>query len=132
MAQLGVNAQRMEKVLQRWPDGPLAGEAKLRLAATYVQTYDEGQVRKGIGILEEHLRAHGDDPLASAMWEYLADNMKQPGESKDEAWNRFVQLAIPLRRPQTPADIGKLAVYLATAENVTGQAINVDGGMVMF
>jgi meso-butanediol dehydrogenase/(S,S)-butanediol dehydrogenase/diacetyl reductase len=42
-----------------------------------------------------------------------------------------VRLAIPLARPQTPADIGTLAVYLATAENVTGQAINVDGGMEM-
>jgi len=69
--------------------------------------------------------------LRTQMWEYLADNMKQPGQSKDDAWNRFVQLAIPLRRPQTPADIGQLAVYLATAGNVTGQAINVDGGMEM-
>ena len=69
--------------------------------------------------------------LRTQMWEYLADNMKQPGEPKEDAWNRFVQMAIPLRRPQTPADIGRLAVYLATAENVTGQAINVDGGMEM-
>ena len=37
--------------------------------------------------------------------------------------------AIPLGRPQTPDDIGELAVYLASAENVTGQAINVDGGI---
>ena len=35
----------------------------------------------------------------------------------------------PLGRPQTPEDIGQLAVYLSTAENVTGQAINVDGGI---
>jgi meso-butanediol dehydrogenase / (S,S)-butanediol dehydrogenase / diacetyl reductase len=69
--------------------------------------------------------------LRTQMWEYLADNMKQPAESKEEAWNRFVHLAIPLGRPQTPSDIGTLAVYLATAENVTGQAINVDGGMEM-
>ena len=32
-------------------------------------------------------------------------------------------------RPQTPDDIGALAVYLAGAPNVTGQAINVDGGI---
>jgi meso-butanediol dehydrogenase/(S,S)-butanediol dehydrogenase/diacetyl reductase len=69
--------------------------------------------------------------LHTQMWEYLAENMKQPEESKEEAWHRFVHLAIPLGRPQTPADIGRLAVYLASAENVTGQAINVDGGMEM-
>ena len=36
---------------------------------------------------------------------------------------------IPLGRSQTPEDIGQLALYLTLAENVTGQAINVDGGM---
>ena len=35
-------------------------------------------------------------------------------------------------REYSPADIGQLAVYLATATNVTGQAINVDGGMYRF
>ena len=39
------------------------------------------------------------------------------------------QTLIPLGRPQTPDDIGRLAVYLASAANVTGQAINLDGGM---
>jgi meso-butanediol dehydrogenase/(S,S)-butanediol dehydrogenase/diacetyl reductase len=67
--------------------------------------------------------------LRTQMWEYLADTLKQPGESKEESWQRFVQTLIPQGRPQTPADIGALAVYLATAENVTGQAMNVDGGM---
>jgi meso-butanediol dehydrogenase/(S,S)-butanediol dehydrogenase/diacetyl reductase len=55
--------------------------------------------------------------------------MRQPGESKEDTWQRSVKGFIPLGRPQTPDDIGELAVYLATAENVTGQAINVDGGM---
>ena len=63
------------------------------------------------------------------MWEYLADGLKRPEESNEEAWERYAQQAIPLGRPQTPADIGQLAVYLATAVNVTGQAINVDGGI---
>ena len=35
----------------------------------------------------------------------------------------------PLGRPQTPEDIGQLALYLVMAENVTGQAIEVDGGV---
>ena len=67
--------------------------------------------------------------LRTQMWEYLADTLKPAGLSKEEAWQQYVQTLIPLARPQTPDDIGELAVYLATAENVTGQAINVDGGM---
>ncbi|MFI5364329.1 MAG: SDR family NAD(P)-dependent oxidoreductase [Candidatus Binatia bacterium] len=67
--------------------------------------------------------------LRTQMWEYLADTLKQQGESKEESWQRYTRTLIPLGRPQTPEDIGALAVYLATAPNVTGQAINVDGGM---
>jgi meso-butanediol dehydrogenase / (S,S)-butanediol dehydrogenase / diacetyl reductase len=69
--------------------------------------------------------------LRTQMWEYLAEVMRTPGESKEEAWQRYVKGFIPLGRPQTPEDIGELAVYLASAENVTGQAINVDGGIEM-
>ena len=69
--------------------------------------------------------------LRTQMWEYLADKRRDAGESKEQAWRRHVQTRIPLGRPQTPEDMGQLAVYLATAENVTGQAINVDGGMVL-
>lgn len=67
--------------------------------------------------------------LRTQMWEYLSDRLRQQGEVKEDAWQRFVRTLIPLGRPQTPDDIGALAVYLATAENVTGQAMNVDGGM---
>jgi len=67
--------------------------------------------------------------LRTQMWEYLADAIKQPDESKEQVWHRYIQTLIPLGRPQTPEDIGDLALYLATAENVTGQAINVDGGI---
>jgi len=69
--------------------------------------------------------------LRTQMWEYLAERLRQGGESKEESWRRYVRNLIPLGRPQTPDDIGALAVYLATADNVTGQAINVDGGMEM-
>ena len=67
--------------------------------------------------------------LRTQMWEYLADTLKAPGESKEDSWQRYVKSMIPLGRPQTPEDIGALAVYLATAPNVTGQAINLDGGI---
>lgn len=40
---------------------------------------------------------------------------------------------IPLGRPQTPENIGKMAAFLASddARNVTGQCINVDGGVIL-
>jgi meso-butanediol dehydrogenase/(S,S)-butanediol dehydrogenase/diacetyl reductase len=37
---------------------------------------------------------------------------------------------VPLGRPQTPDDIGQAVVYLAQADNVTGVALNVAGGLV--
>ncbi len=69
--------------------------------------------------------------LRTQMWEYLADTLKKSTESKEDAWQRYIKGMIPLGRPQTPDDIGQLAVYLAMAENVTGQAMNVDGGIEM-
>ena len=69
--------------------------------------------------------------VRTQMWEYLADTFKAKGESKEDAWKRVTGTAIPLRRPQTVEDMAQMAVYLATAENVTGQAFNVDGGMQM-
>jgi meso-butanediol dehydrogenase/(S,S)-butanediol dehydrogenase/diacetyl reductase len=70
--------------------------------------------------------------VRTEMWEYLAETVKNPGESKDDAFTRWVKMMIPMGRPQTPEDIGKAAVYLATSDNVTGQAINVDGRTVLF
>ncbi|MHC4164228.1 MAG: SDR family NAD(P)-dependent oxidoreductase [Planctomycetota bacterium] len=67
--------------------------------------------------------------LRTRMWEYLADRLKAPGESLEESWQRYVASIVPLGRAQTPEDVGRLAVYLAGAENVTGQAINLDGGI---
>ncbi|RIL05775.1 MAG: NAD(P)-dependent oxidoreductase [Proteobacteria bacterium] len=67
--------------------------------------------------------------LRTQMWEYLAETLRRGGESREESWKRYVEALIPTGRAQTPEDVGQLAVYLATAPNVTGQAINVDGGM---
>jgi len=67
--------------------------------------------------------------LRTQMWEYLAENLKREGETREQSWDRYVSDLIPTGRAQTPEDIGQLAVYLASAPNVTGQAINVDGGI---
>ncbi len=42
------------------------------------------------------------------------------------------EAVIPIRRANTPDDIAAMAVFLAGpgAHNITGQAYNVDGGLV--
>jgi NAD(P)-dependent dehydrogenase (short-subunit alcohol dehydrogenase family) len=44
-----------------------------------------------------------------------------------------VKRGVPLGREQTPEDIGKLVVFLASddARNITGQEIKVDGGIML-
>lgn len=73
-------------------------------------------------------------PLNRSVWQSWAD--RQPPElRKDyEAWAaEKIRQLVPLNRWQTPADIAAMAVFLASARaaNVTGQAVNVDGGYVM-
>jgi meso-butanediol dehydrogenase/(S,S)-butanediol dehydrogenase/diacetyl reductase len=48
-----------------------------------------------------------------------------------EAFDTFVRQTTPLGREQTPDDIGEAVVYLCRAENVTGIALNVAGGVEM-
>jgi NAD(P)-dependent dehydrogenase (short-subunit alcohol dehydrogenase family) len=50
-----------------------------------------------------------------------------------QRFDTIIGSSCPLRREQTPEDIGKAAVFLASddARNITGQALNVDGGIVM-
>lgn len=69
--------------------------------------------------------------IRTAMWDYLAGLYKRPDETLEDSWNRSVQSTIPQGRAQTPEDIGELAVYIASAPNMTGQSINIDGGIVM-
>jgi 3-oxoacyl-[acyl-carrier protein] reductase len=55
------------------------------------------------------------------------------GEHADEGFRREVADSTPLRRWGTPSDVAAAAVYLASpaAAFITGQAINVNGGVVM-
>jgi NAD(P)-dependent dehydrogenase (short-subunit alcohol dehydrogenase family) len=51
-----------------------------------------------------------------------------------ELWLKYyVQASTPLGREQTPADMGRAAVFLVSddAKNITGQALHIDGGLVM-
>jgi 3-oxoacyl-[acyl-carrier protein] reductase len=55
------------------------------------------------------------------------------GASADEGWRREVAESTPMQRWGTPDDVAGAAVFLASpaAAFITGQAINVGGGVVM-
>jgi meso-butanediol dehydrogenase / (S,S)-butanediol dehydrogenase / diacetyl reductase len=69
--------------------------------------------------------------VRTPLWDPLLDQLSQTkGISREDAWQEFVD-GIPLGRPQEPEDIGEVVCFLASdrARNMTGQGINVTGGM---
>ena len=67
------------------------------------------------------------------MWAKLdADWTALEGWERGEAWKRRTA-GIPLGRPERPGDVAGLVAFLASADSdyLTGQAINIDGGLVM-
>ena len=50
-----------------------------------------------------------------------------------QVFDEFLERSCPLRREQTPGDIGNAVAFLVSdlARNITGQALNVDGGIEM-
>jgi NAD(P)-dependent dehydrogenase (short-subunit alcohol dehydrogenase family) len=69
--------------------------------------------------------------VRTPLWEPLLNQLSaSKGISRDEAWTEFVD-QIPLKRPQEPEDIGEVVAFLASdrAKNMTGQGVNVTGGM---
>jgi len=71
--------------------------------------------------------------LGTAMWlDHLIDRrVEQMGDNRQTTFEQYASCLMPLGRPQTPEDIGEAVVYLARADNVTGIALNVAGGLVM-
>jgi len=71
--------------------------------------------------------------LGTAMWlEHLIERrVEGVGDERQATFDHYAASLIPLGRPQTPEDIGEAVVYLARADNVTGIALNVAGGLVM-
>ena len=54
------------------------------------------------------------------------------GWGQGEAWKRRIR-PIPLGRPKTPEDVARVVAFFAGPDSdyMTGQAITVDGGLVM-
>jgi meso-butanediol dehydrogenase/(S,S)-butanediol dehydrogenase/diacetyl reductase len=71
--------------------------------------------------------------LRTTMWTEGVAPARAPslGVPVDQAFDAFVRQTTPLGREQTPEDIGEAVVYLCRAENVTGIALNVAGGVEM-
>ena len=75
-------------------------------------------------------------PVRTVLWEgpgQLGDQLGQMmGITGKEAINWFAQNNIPLGHHGDPEDIANMAAFLASdkAKFITGQAINVDGGMI--
>jgi NAD(P)-dependent dehydrogenase (short-subunit alcohol dehydrogenase family) len=71
--------------------------------------------------------------VRTRLWEIELEEMSVARHvTVEEAWNIALE-SIPLRRPQTPEDIGAAVAFLASplAKNITGQSLNVDGGYEM-
>lgn len=64
--------------------------------------------------------------LDTHMWSHHITAPERGGEA---AYRGAVQAMVPLGRAQTPDDVAQAVLYLASAPNVTGIALNVAGGM---
>ncbi|MEW6442770.1 MAG: SDR family NAD(P)-dependent oxidoreductase [bacterium] len=72
------------------------------------------------------------------MWERMASYASKAipdfsGVAPEDVFRMFVQIMIPFKKPQTAEDIANAVVFLASDEaaEITGQALNVCGGMKM-
>ena len=82
------------------------------------------------------------DTVEQPFWTRFQEETSQASQGRDPSLvdksleqiflDRY-EAVIPLGRPQTPEDIGKMAAFLASedARNVTGQCIHVDGGVIL-
>ena len=69
----------------------------------------------------------------TAMWEQIDKEWGAlEGRALGETWKRRIR-PIPLGRPERPEDVASVVAFLAGPDSdyMTGQAINVDGGLVM-
>lgn len=72
------------------------------------------------------------------LWQSIAElristNVQNSSLTPREVFQQAVSDSVPLGREQTPEDVGKAVAFLASdrAKSITGQALNVDGGIRM-
>lgn len=72
--------------------------------------------------------------IRTDMWEKILDDYEKMGYEREKMFNDMIKTYIPLKRgAQKPEDIAYTILFLCSkfADNITGQAINVDGGEVL-
>lgn len=69
--------------------------------------------------------------VGTQMWTLLNKAFAQPGETPEQTYARAIDRYIPQGVEQTEEDMADMAVFLANAPHVTGQAFNVDGGAAL-
>ena len=75
-----------------------------------------------------------DTPLSQQIWAASNHHLPEAERPDYEAWAQDkLKRMVPLNRWVEPQDVAAMAVFLASAraQNITGQALNVDGGYVM-
>ncbi|GAB4323957.1 MAG: SDR family NAD(P)-dependent oxidoreductase [Dehalococcoidia bacterium] len=90
-----------------------------------------------LGRLNVNVNAVCPGLLWTEMWRTLealiTGSTEEEVVNRREAFERYIAANCPLGREQTPEDIGHAVAFLASEEarNITGQALNVDGGIRM-
>ena len=118
------------------------------LAAVTMPPYSvaKGGVITFTRVLAKEMAPHGvtvnaicPGVLWTAFWQGLAAHIAETtpafkGMTPRQVFDKRVADVIPMKVEQTPEDIGWAAVFLASdqARYITGQALNVDGGCVMW
>jgi 3-oxoacyl-[acyl-carrier protein] reductase len=64
----------------------------------------------------------------------IIDTSRMDDLGRGETWNATIKQTVPLKRAGTDEEIGKFIAYLCTpdASYITGQSLNIDGGVVMW
>jgi 3-oxoacyl-[acyl-carrier protein] reductase len=64
----------------------------------------------------------------------IIDTSRMDDLGREDTWKSVVNQMVPLKRPGSDEEIGKFIAYLCTpdAAYITGQSINIDGGVVMW
>lgn len=66
------------------------------------------------------------------IWDRLLSDVKASGGDPAAYWQERIS-SIPLKRPQTEEDVARMFLYLSSsfADNMTGQSVNVTGGLIL-